>query len=247
MRISYTDWWNDIVAIARANSSILIAIAGAFVFLPAIVASFFTVPFVNPGRDAEAAEIISAYSAYLGENWLPRLVLLLLSTLGQLLVYIVLLDTRRPAVGEAFRVAGPLFVPFLLTNIVVTLMLAGGFVLFVVPMLYLIGRVTLSAAAFVAERRANPVSAIGRSFALTRGQGWRIFFFVFLVFLVVFVIQLAIQGTLGTALGLIAEDSDRFGLGQLLLAALEALFASIYTLLALTMWVGLYRRLASAG
>lgn len=247
MRISYTDWWNDIVAIARANASILIAVAGAFVFLPALVASFFTVPFAPAGQDAEMAEIVAAYSEYLRQNWLPLLVLRLLSTLGQLLIYLVLLDARRPAVGEAFRIAAPLFVQFFLTNLLVTMMLGAGFALLLVPMFYVIGRAMLAPAAFVAERRANPIAAVGRSLSLTKGQGWRIFFFVFLIFLVVFAIQLAVGGTLGVGAALLTDGSERFGLGQLLVAALAALFATVYTVLGLVLWVALYRRLAPAG
>ena len=45
MRINYSQWWDDMVAIMRANASILIAVAGAFILLPAIAANFFTTPF----------------------------------------------------------------------------------------------------------------------------------------------------------------------------------------------------------
>lgn len=244
MRISYTDWWNDIVAIGRANASILVALAGAFVFLPALLAAFVAVPFVQPGQGAEPAEIIAAYSQYFSDNWLPQLALILLSTLAQLLIYIVLLDARRPAVGEAFRIALPLFVPFFLTNILASLILVGGGILLFVPALYLIGRVMLSGAAFVAGGSANPFAAISRSFALTKGQGWRIFFFVFLLFLVAIVIQLAIQGTLGSALALATGGAERFGLGKLLLAAVEAFFGALFAVLSAVTWVALYRRVA---
>lgn len=245
MRISYTEWWNDVVAIARANASILIAVAGALVFLPALVAGFFTVPMAAVEQGAEPAEILAAYAKYFSDNWVPRLVLLLLSTLAQLIVYIVLLDARRPRVGEAFAIAAPLFPLFFLLNILVSLILLGGAFLFLVPALYLVGRVLLSAPAFVAERRTNPADALGRSFALTRGQGWRIFFFAFLLFVVAAVIQLAVGGTLGTLLALTAGDADRFSLGNLLLAALDAIFTAIYFILSAATWVALFRRLAA--
>lgn len=244
MRINYSEWWADIVAIARSNASILLAVAGVFAFLPTLVASVLLVPMVPPGEGASAGELLAAYSQYFSDNWPTQTVVFLLSTLGQLLLYVVLLDPKRPPVGEALRLALPLFLPFLVTNILVSLILVGGFILFIVPALYLVGRVMLAPAAFVGEARRNPFAAIGRAFALTKGQGWRIFFFVFLVFLVVLVIQLAVGGTVGTVLGLLAGDGDRFSLGRLLLAALQAAFTSLFFVLGVALWVALYRRLA---
>lgn len=246
MKISYSDWWDDIVALARANASILLAIAGAFVFLPAMAASFVTTPFVPPPADAALREIVQAYLDYYSANWLPLLVVGLLSALGQLLLYVVLLDKRRPRVGEAFGIAAGLFLTFFVTSILVRLLVAGGLLLFIVPALYLIGRLLLSGAVVAAEGRRNPLGAIARSFALTQAQGWRIFFFAFLVLLVALVIQLALGGTLGAVVKLAAGGGGgRFGLGALLLAALEAAFASLYFLLGIALATALYRRLAT--
>lgn len=245
MKISYTDWWNDIVAIVRSNASIVLAVAGAFAFLPGLVGAFTAVPYVPPADGADLPEAIAAFSQFFSDNWLQQTAVILLSTLGQLMLYIVLLDPRRPAVGEALRMAAMLFIPFLLTNILVGIIVGVGFVLLIIPGLYLIGRVALSTPSLVAERSYNPVAAVGRSWALTKGQGWRIFFFAFLIFLVAFVVQVAIGGTLGTVLGLIAGDGGQFSIGKLLLAALEALFASVFFILSVALWVALYRRLAN--
>lgn len=245
MRISYTDWWNDVAAILRANASILVAVAGAFIFLPSLAASFVTVPFVSPGEGATPEELIAAYSKFFSDNWLLQLALLLLTTLGQLVLYLVLLDDRRPPVGKALAMAAPLLPLFFVTSLLVRIMLFGGFVLFVIPALYLFGRLLLSGAAFVAERRTNPLQAIGRSFALTKGSGWRNFLFVFLIFLVVLVIQLAVSGTLGTLVRLVAGGGGAFSLGQLLLASIGAVFESAYFLLGVAISVALYRRLSA--
>lgn len=245
MKLSYTDWWNDIVAILRTNASILLALAGAFVFLPVLAAGFLTTPLEPLPEGATPSEALARFTEFYAQNWLPQVVVLLLSTLGQLLIFIVLLDARRPRVGEAFGLAAPLFLPFFITSVLVGLILFGGFILLVIPFLYLLGRIQLSNAALVAER-LNPVAAISRSFALTRGQGWRIFFFVFLVFLVAIVIQAAVSGTVGTALALLAGDAARLSLPKLLLAAIDALFASAFFLLAAALWVTLYRRLAGS-
>lgn len=247
MRIDYSQWWNDMVAIMRANASILVAVAGAFVLLPAIAANFFTVPSQPLAEGATPAESLERYIAYYRSNIGPQLFLLLFNTLGQLLAYLVLLDPRRPSVGDAFRLAAPLFLPLIVLNILVNLMLGAGLLLLVIPFLYLIGRVMLAAPAMVAERLSNPPKAIGRSFALTKGNGWRIFFFAFLIFVVVFVVQVAVNGTLGTVIGLLPGADDRASLRNLLLALLSALFAGLFFILSTALWVALYRRLAGAG
>lgn len=243
MRISYTDWWNDVVAILRGNASILIAVAGALVFLPVLGASLLNTPIAPVPEGASLEEAADALVGYYSANWVQQVAVLLLSTLGQLVLYLVLLDARRPRVGEAFALAAPMFLPFFITSLLVTLILGAGFFLFVVPFLYLIGRTQLSGPALAAER-LNPLAAIRRSFALTRGQGWRIFFFAFLIAMVALVVQLAVSGTAGTLLNLMGNDAARFSLPKLLLAAIGALFSSAYFLLAAALWVALYRTLS---
>lgn len=243
MRIDYTDWWNDIVALARANASILIAIAGAFVFLPMLASSFFVTAMPPMAENAAPGEAIAQYFDFYRVNLVPQLVMLLLSTLGQALLYTVLLDDRRPSVGAAFRLAAPLYVPLLLTNLLTNLAIGGGMLLLILPGLYLLGRLLLSAPALVAGRLGNPLEAIRRSWEMTRGQGWRIFFFAFLLFVVALVVQVAISGTLGLAVGLLPGADDPWSLRSLLLGALTAFFAALFFLLATCVWVALYRRL----
>ena len=103
----------------------------------------------------------------------------------------------------------------------------------------------MSAPATVAERRGNPLGAIGRSWALTAGQGWRVFFFVILLFLVAFVIQIAVGGTLGVAFGLLPGADEPTSVRNLLLAALNAFFTSVLVLLGVLINVALYRRLTT--
>lgn len=243
MKVSYTDWWNDVVAIVRANASILLAVVGAFVFLPTMLASFTGTAFVPPEAGASIDEAMAALTRFVSDNALSQGLLLLVTTLGQLLLYIVLLDERRPRVGEAFRLALPLFIPFIVLNILVSLLLGIGAVFLILPALYLLGRIFLAAPAMVAEGRMNPFAAIGRSFALTRGQGWRIAIFAILVFIVAFVIQLAVTGTLGLVFALLGNADNPYSVGKLLLAALQAVFTAALSILGIAVWVALYRRL----
>lgn len=245
MRINYSEWWSEVIALARANASILLALAGAFVFLPALVGSFFTQATEPLAQGATPAEAFARLTEYLSANALPQLVLLLFSTLGQALLYAVLLDRSRPSVGDAFPLALRLFLPLLLVNILVNVIVGAGLLLLIVPGLYLVGRTLLSAPATIAERRGNPLGAIGRSWALTAGQGWRIFSFVILIFIVAFVVNIAIGGTLGTAIGLLPGADDPTSIRNLLLAALTALFTTLIFVLGVLINVALYRRLTT--
>lgn len=243
MKISYNDWWNDVVAILRANASILLGVAGAFVFLPALIASFVAIPAVPPAEGATLDDVLAAYSNFFQDNWLPQTLLWLVTTLGQLLLFVVLLDERRPSVGAAFRIGLPLLIPFILVNLLAGLITVLGFFLLIIGAAYLFGRVLLAAPALVAERRGNPLTAIGRSWALTRGQGWRVFFFVLLILIVAFVIQAALLGTLGLLFAYLSDASNPYSVGKLLIAALEALLTSATFVITLTIYVALYRRL----
>lgn len=245
MKISYSDWWDDIVALLRANARILTAVAGAFVFLPVLVAGLFLTEMAPLPENATLNDVVERSLAYYRENWLPVLAVMLVTTLGQLLIFIVLLDRARPRVADALRLAAPAFLPFFIVGILTSLIIGLGGMLFFVPALYLIGRVQLSGPALVAER-LNPLQAIARSFALTKGQGWRIFFFAFLVFLVAKVIQRATVGVVGIGVRLSVGEVDPLSLAGLLLAIVNALFSSAFFLLAAALWITLYRRLAVA-
>lgn len=96
--------------------------------------------------------------------------------------------TARGAIGASVRVMLPMIGAFVM--IFVALMI--GFVLFVIPGVYLWVRWSVATPALVAERE-GALAALGRSRALTRGAWWP----VFGLQLVVLIAYYAVVGTVG--------------------------------------------------
>lgn len=244
MKISYTALWAEIMALLARNKAIIAAVALALIFVPATLAALFNVEVPEPGGTPSLAEYGDYLVRSLNANWLGVLLNSLAGALAVLVIMLVLLDGRRPTVGEAFGMALPLFLFFLLLNWFLNLILFAGLLVFVLPGLYLLGRLSVAAAALVAEGKRNPFDAIARSLALTKGAGWRIALFILLIFLVLFVMQLAINGTLGAFLQLL-RGGDAMGLPALLLAMIKGAFATVTTVLTTLIGVALYRQLAT--
>ncbi len=116
-------------------------------------------------------------------------------------------DGRRDqTVGDLFAAAAPAILPLILFGIMfgigvglVFLLVAISFVLVIVAIpvaLFLATFWSVGAPAIVAER-VGPIAAFGRSWDLVKGQGWSVFWTLFVVSLIVAVIQI-ILGAIAT-------------------------------------------------
>jgi hypothetical protein len=70
---------------------------------------------------------------------------------------------------DAFATAVKRYIPFLALNILATIMLAIAFAVFIIPGVYLLGRLSLAPLVFF-EEELGPIAAIKRSFSLTKGH-----------------------------------------------------------------------------
>ncbi|HWT90481.1 MAG TPA: hypothetical protein VN179_05145 [Solirubrobacterales bacterium] len=94
-------------------------------------------------------------------------------------------DGRRDSsVGELMRSVLPVLWPLIGAGILAALGIAGGFILLVVPGLYLLTIWAVIAPVIVVERR-RVFDAFGRSRHLVKGHGWAVFGTVLLAFLIV--------------------------------------------------------------
>ena len=92
-----------------------------------------------------------------------------------------------------------MIVPLILAGLVVGLLVLVGFILLVVPGLFLLTIFAVVAPVIVVER-AGVFEALGRSRALVKGNGWNVFGVIIVAFLITFVIS-AIFGGIGAAIG----------------------------------------------
>jgi hypothetical protein len=134
-------------------------------------------------------------------------------------------DGRRDSsVSELFSAAAPYIGTLILNGILAGIGITIGFVLLIVPGLFLLTIWAVVAPSIVVEDR-GVTEAFGRSRELVRGNGWSVFGVILLAFLIVFAVSL-VAGLIGASLG----DGGRVALqtvANVLTAPVAALVGSI--------------------
>jgi hypothetical protein len=115
-------------------------------------------------------------------------------------------DGRRDAtVPQLLQAVTPVLGKLILVGIVVGVAVVIGFILIIVPGLILLTIWSVSAPVVVLERPRG-LRALGRSRELVRGNGWRVFGVVFVFFLLIIVVGMALEllaDALGTGAGIV--------------------------------------------
>jgi uncharacterized membrane protein len=114
-------------------------------------------------------------------------------------------DGRRDASApQLLRSVTPVLGQLILVGIVVGVGVLVGFILVIIPGLILLTIWSVSAPVVVLERPGG-LRALGRSRALVRGNGWRVFGVVLVFFLLVIVVGMTLEflaDALGTGAGI---------------------------------------------
>lgn len=118
----------------------------------------------------------------------------ILMEIGYLNILLKFHDGKKPEYGDLFSYY-PLFIKFFLNSIVVGFLIVVGFILLILPGIFLLVRLQF-AAIMVADKGAGPIEATKKSWNLTRGHFWKL-----LGFDIVFVL-LNILGALLLGIGL---------------------------------------------
>jgi hypothetical protein len=237
MKLSYSAAWQETLALLRAHGSTIAALAGVFLFLPALLIGHFL---PRPEAD-DMARLIVLMREYMTENWPWLLLETLVNMVGVLAILRLAFPRGNPTVAGVIAAAAALLPFYFLANLLTGLMIGLGFVLLIAPGIYLIGRLAVFGAVMVAEERRNPIDAIRRSFELTRGNGWAVAGLVIIVAVAGVVAMGAANAILGIAFILIGgEDLGSF-LVLILISATAAAFATVLTLL----YAGIYKRLSA--
>jgi hypothetical protein len=138
-----------------------------------------------------------------------------------------ILDGRRDqSIGGLFRSAGAVVGTLVVVGILAGIAIAIGFVLLIIPGLFLITIWAVVVPVVVIER-TGVFEAFGRSRELVKGHGWQVFGVLVLLFIAAFVVQVLIAAILGG----IFDSALGFAIGvlltSLLLMPLTALAASV--------------------
>jgi ABC-type multidrug transport system fused ATPase/permease subunit len=141
-------------------------------------------------------------------------------------------DGRRDfSAGDLIEAAWPVVLPLIGAGILAGIGIAIGFLLIIIPGLFLLTIWSVIAPVIVVER-SGAVDAFGRSRKLVKGNGWQVFGVIVVVFVITAVI--------GAVLGLIgAGVSNSFAMRALFNLIASTITAPIGALAASTIYFGL--------
>ena len=239
MTFSYSAVWDDTVKLIRQHLPLLAAIAGVFIFLPGLVLAVFLPPpepaSADPGR---VFQIMMEHYRSAAPWYLLSAIVGMVGTAAMLR----LVFARDSTVGGALAFGLALLPFYFLLQLLAGLIVGIGFLLLIVPGLYLIGRLAPASAVMVAESRRNPIDVISRSFAITKGRGWAIFGLVFIVALVGG-ITISVANTLFGIVFLLAAGRE---IGTLLTSVASGILSAAFATLLVILYAAIYRGLTGS-
>jgi hypothetical protein len=253
--------WKEAAGLVAANRELLFVLAGVFFLLPSLLLSTaLGEPQVAPGADSE--QMAAALLAFYGSNWWAILLGTAVQIVGMLTILRLMRDRRRPTVGEAIRAGLTAFPSYLAAQLlfVFALGLGGGLIVGLVAMvvpalaavltlvllvfaLFAALRLILAAPIVAVDGERNPLAALARSWATTRGNFWRIFVFLALVGVLFLVASAVIMIVVGILLAVVTQGEVQRVLASVVSSALSAL-AMLYLLGILA---AIHRQLAGSG
>ena len=238
MKFSYSAIWDDAMRMMRAHGSLLLAVAGVFFLLPGLLMGYFL-----PQPTGTGPDWIGAMTGYYTSNWHWLLLANIVNLVGYIAIYRLLLDPRGATVGHAIGGALPILPMYFVMTVLTGIFVGAGLVLFVLPGIYLLGRLAVSGAAMVAEGHRNPLTPIGRSWDLTARRGWAVAGLLVIVIVVGTLLSMVVTAVLGTVFILIA---GREGVGPLLVLILNSALVTFFMTVLVALLAAIYRALVGA-
>lgn len=259
MTFSYSAVWDETVRTLKAHSTLLVAVAGVFLFLPPLVTTYIAPPPQEQG--------IAAFMGHYSENFGIIFVAQLIAFVGNLVLLTLVLDERHPTVAGSIRAALAMLPAYLLVTILSAVMLfvgavlaalpvyllapilpgfmrVIGLVLLVLPLFHLMGRLAAAGPILVAEGRRNPFDIIRRSFDISRGNGWAVVGLILLVAAAFLILMLAVTLVFGS-IQLIVDRSTGGSVGAFLLLILNSAIGAAFNVVLMVLFASIYRRLTN--
>jgi hypothetical protein len=238
--LSYSAVWNDAGRTLATNAGLLAAIAGVFIFLPAVLEARFFPP---PEGWTSMREWMELTQEHVSRNLPWMLLSMILNLIGIITIYLMLLPGPRLTVGSAVGRALAILPFYFIMQLVVGIAWGIGFVLLIVPFLFLVGKLVLAAPILIGETPRAPFTAIQRSWALSSGRAWSITGLVVMVYAAALVFSMAVRIGFGI---LILIALGRQGVGGLLLSILQGLVVAVVSVVFTVLVATIYRALSPA-
>lgn len=229
--------WDDAGRMLAANAGLLTAIAGVFLLLPATLIARYAPP---PPRPDSLEAYAASLRDYLLATWPGQLAAALASAVGVIAIYLLLLGSPRITVAAALRRALALLPGFFAVSIIVVFAAGSGFLVLIVPGLYLLARLIPAGPVVTVETPNAPWAAVRRAWALSQGRAWPILLMLASVYLVATVLAVAVQQGLGSALLLLAGSGAAV---LTALAVLQGLVSAAFGMVLTVLIAAIYRAL----
>jgi hypothetical protein len=239
MNFSYSAVWEDMLGLLKANSTIIIALAGVFMLLPALLVAYL----LPMPETADISRMWMLMGEYFSANWHWLLLESLVSMIGGIAILLLVLDRGGTTVGGAIAAAVALLPFYFIAALLAGFIIGFGFVLLILPGLYLFGRLAPLGPVVVAERRRNPIDALQRTFAITKGNGWAVLGLVLLIGIAAVIAMFVVNMILGLIFILVAGQE----LGRLLTMIVEAATGAALGTLLILLYAAIYRALSGRG
>lgn len=238
--LDYSLAWQDAKALLRGQRDGVIAIAGALWFFPTWLSGYLTRN-SEMGSGENFADLIIAVQQMYAAYWYILLPTMLIGLWGTTSLYALLTRGDLAKNGDALRLGLALLPVYFLAQLLTGWAIMLGMLLFILPGVYLIGRLLAVGAVIVAEPSRGVIGSLRHGWELTQGQGWRIALFFLVIMLITTIAYFVASLFIELPVTLIA---GRGGV-PLLSAAVEAAGSTVINLLSLAVTVAVYRRLSA--
>ena len=260
--------WSEATTILGANRDTVLAIAGLFFFLPSFALALIVPEAINPapveappGTDPQVAmnAAMNALMEQYADNWPYFLLLSIAQFVGTLSLLSLLTDSARPTVGEALQRGIKSTPSYLASQILVALMaglmvglplgIAGAFLpaavsvliglVLMVAAIYLFVKFALIAPVIAIEGELNPITAMRRSWTLTKGNSLRLFSFFLLLLIAIGIVSILVTAVLQLVFSAFDQSIANIGNGLV-----SSLINAVVAALLLTVLAAVHRQLA---
>lgn len=251
--------WKEAAAAVNANREVLFAIAGVFLLLPSLAfAMLFPQPEAAAGMTGEqAANLLLAFY----EKAMPWMIpMAILQAIGSLALLTLFTDRTRPTVGEAIRQGAIGLLPYLAAQLLVgfaialiaMIVIGAGAATGVMPLAFILGIAVIVLAVYVfvktslvspvimVEGQRNPLAALRRSWALTKGNSARIAVFYALLFFTFMIVVFIASALIGIIAALVAGAEG----ARIINAVVSSTLGATVTVYAVSVVAAVHRQLA---
>lgn len=252
-KLSLSSAWVESRGVLRHDGNLLAIVALALIALPSTIQAMITPPAPSgelpPAGPWIAVAIVAILIGIIGQLAIVRLAVGPHTTVGEAIGH----GARRT---PAYFAAVVLWITpiAILTVFLISAMreekpsaaAALGFLVLMLAVVFFVVRLIMMPAVASAER-VGPIGILQRSWALTRGNWWRLFAFLLLFVVAAFCAVLATQAVIGSAVALVLGTPEPMSVGALIIALVTQLLISAISVFYFVMVARMYLQLGGRG